>query len=238
MIGIPKTYITLVSNLLRDRTTQLKFDDYVSLPHSINNRNDQGCPLSAILYNIYHAPLTSIPNDKNKDAAGFIDDTALYAEGKDSTETSATLKDMMERRQGALKWSRTHNSPFEMSKLAVMHFTKSNAKAENIPDLTIHSKQRNGTRTPIDVPPVDMYKYLRVTIHKKLSWAPQHSAVLTKAVNSTNLFLRLIRTSRGLSLKNAKLIYLAITILKITYACDVWYTPPHKTQQDTTLKAQ
>jgi ribonuclease HI len=236
MIGIPETYVTLVTNLLRNRTTQLKFDDYLSPSFSIDNGNGQGCPLSVILYNIYHAPLTSIPSNKNEDAAGFIDDAALYAEGKDFTETTATLKDMMERSKGALEWSRTHNSPFEMSKLAVMHLTKSKAKAENIPDLTIHSTDRNGTRSPINVPPADTYKYLGVTIHKKLSWTPQHSAVLAKAVTSTNLFRRLIRASRGLSLKNAKLVYSAVTIPKITYACDVWYTPPHRTSTGRRLK--
>jgi ribonuclease HI len=235
-IGIPSIYTTLVSNLLANRSTQLKFDDHVSLPINIDNGNGQGCPLSVILYNIYHAPLTSIPNGKNEDAAGFIDDAALYAEGKDFAETTATLKDMMERKGGALEWSRSHNSPFEMSKLAVMHFTKSKFKEEQIPALSISNVARNRTRSTIKVPPVDTYKYLGVTLQKKLSWIPHHCSVLAKAVNSTNLFRRLIRTSRGLSLKNAKLVYSAVTIPKISYACDVWYIPPHRTPLGRRLK--
>ena len=230
-MGLPATYTAIVSSILSDRTTQLRFDDYTSSPIAIENGSDQGNPLSVILYNIYHSGLTRTPNHKHEDAAGYIDDAALLAEGPDFASTNARLKDMMERQEGALDWSRSHNSPFETSKLAVMHFSPSPAKSRRIEPLRISDPGPDGTTTEFEVERVPNYKYLGVLINEKLSWKPHFGVVQSRAISWTNLFCRLMKISKGLSYVGAKRIYNAVAAARINYACDVWYTPIHQ-QED------
>ena len=52
---IPTAYVNFVKQLLNDRTTKLKFDDFVSEPIKIENGIGQGDPLSMILYIFYNA---------------------------------------------------------------------------------------------------------------------------------------------------------------------------------------
>ena len=223
MIGIPRTYRKIIASLLKDRTTHLHFDDYVSEGIPIDNGSDQGNPLSVVLYNIYHSGLTSIPSNSREDATGYIDDATLYAEGQSFEETNDILKGMMERPDGALNWSHTHASPFETSKLAVMHFAPSQSKKVARSPLVVRNEVTDST---FQVQEVNDYKYLGVILNRKLSWKPQHNLVLSRAVNWTNLFRRLVKTTRGLSFHSAKTIYNAVAVARINYACDVWYSPP------------
>ena len=187
----------------------------------------QGNPLSVILYNIYHSSLTSIPKHKFETTAGYIDDAALLVEGPDFTSTNTRLKDMMERQGGALDWSQSHNSPFEMSKLAVMHFSLSNTKSQLTEPLMIAEWRPDGHTREYEVERVANYKYLGVLINEKLSWTSHFGVVESKAITWTNLFCRLMRVSKGLSYIGAKRIYNAVAAARINYACDVWYTPIH-----------
>ncbi|KAF9032904.1 hypothetical protein BJ165DRAFT_1567902 [Panaeolus papilionaceus] len=135
-----------------------------------------------IIYIIYNADLLEIPNSKDKDTIGYIDDTILITMTKDFTGTTMKLQDMMECRGGGNEWSRTHrthNSRFKMSKVVVMHFSR---KME-----------------------VDRQK-------KRPGWS-------------------LRETAPPLILQGTKIkvIEKAVGIPKLTYAVNVWYEPPNKT---------
>ena len=119
---IPTIYINFIKQLLSNRRTKLKFDDYTSEAFDILNRIGQGDPLSMLLYIIYNADLLQITGDETKeDSLGFVDDIALIAVGKDFNETTRRLRDMMTKEEGGLQWSKEHNSKFEVSKSVVMH---------------------------------------------------------------------------------------------------------------------
>ena len=62
---MPKIYINFVKQLLGDRSTKLKFDDFTSEPIKIENGIGQGDPLSMLLYIIYNADLLEIADTKN-----------------------------------------------------------------------------------------------------------------------------------------------------------------------------
>ena len=123
--GVPSQYIQMTQLMLTDRRTRLSFDDYLSNLVTITNGNNQGCPLSMMFYAFYNAGLLelSVPNSPDKQQFGFADDVALLATTWTTEEAHQNLKNMMERPGGALEWLRTHNSPFEMSKLALMNFS-------------------------------------------------------------------------------------------------------------------
>ena len=134
----------------------------------------------------------------------------------------------MEREGGALEWSRTHNSPFETSKLAVMHFLLSSNKTQHIEPLRVADQKPDGRAQEFEVERVENYKYLGVLINDRLLWTPHFGVVEMQAITWMNLFCRLMRVTRGLSYVGAKWIYNAVAAARINYACDVWHTPIHE----------
>ena len=83
---IPAKLVKFISQLLTNRKTRIKFDDFISDIIDILNGISQGDPLSMILYIIYNADILKTPDDENKEAAlGYVDDIAMIAIGRAST---------------------------------------------------------------------------------------------------------------------------------------------------------
>ena len=69
------------------------------------------------------------------------------------------MKDMMERPGGGFDWSYTHNSPFELSKTALINFPRSHK--DHIPGgLTLDKPNADGSIMMSIALPVLSYKYL------------------------------------------------------------------------------
>ncbi|PPR05017.1 hypothetical protein CVT24_010210 [Panaeolus cyanescens] len=226
---MPTEYVELVANMLEGRSTQLKFDDYTSAPKLIDNGIGQGCPLSMILYIIYNADLLEIPSGDGEDAIGYVDDALFIAVADTFDETVAKLEQMMTRQGGGCQWSRSHNSSFEMSKVAVMHFSRRHtggadgAEKTNLrdaaPPLII-----NGNTISV----VEEYKYLGILVDPELRWKQQTARASEKAAKWILLFKRLTNSQKGMNSKLMRHLYRAVGIPKLTYALDVWYEPPNK----------
>ena len=75
-------------------------------------------------YTFYNTDLINIAKGKSELSTGFVDDCTFIAVVETLDDAHSTLKDMMERLSRGLEWSHTHNSPFELTKLAVMDFTR------------------------------------------------------------------------------------------------------------------
>ena len=210
--------------MLTDRRTRLSFDDHLSTPIPITNGNNQGCPLSMMFYAFYNAGLLELSPNNSPDERqfGFVDDVALLATGSTFEATHQKLKDMMERPGGAFDWSSSHNSPFEMNKLALMNFSPK--PTEDTP-LTI---TRGGPNRGTTVKATSSYRFLGVIFDLKLKWKAQHEKAAHSAVTWINLVKQLARTTSGVSAGGMRQLYLAIAVPKMTYAAEVWYTLPHK----------
>ena len=86
---IPTSIIKFVQNLLTNRRTHIKFDDYISDPILLENGIGQGDPLSMLLYIIYNADLLDLPtNPKTEDTIRYVDDIAIVATGEDLHQTT------------------------------------------------------------------------------------------------------------------------------------------------------
>lgn len=221
---IPTPYVDMIANMLDNRRTKLKFDDYTSDFIPINNGIGQGCPLSMVIYIIYNADLFEIPRNFDEEAIGYVDDAILVAEGDDFKETTSMLKDMMTRPGGANEWSRTHNSRFEMSKVAVMHFSRKldpKKKGKKLRE-TAPKLELQGTRIKV----AQEYKYLGVLVDPELRWTAQGNRVIEKAKNWVNMFKRMATSGDGINSHVMRHLYRSVGIPQITYAADVWYTPP------------
>jgi ribonuclease HI len=226
-------YCDYVDMILTQRQIQLKFDDHISAPFSPENGCCQGCPLSMLLYAIYNAPLIRIADTTNPNECviGYVDDTTLMASGKDFTEAHDTLRDMMERANGVFDWSKTFNSPLEMNKLMLVNFTMSHEKTDNDKILTLkHS--HGGERKTVQVRPSPNAKLLGVILDSRLTWAAHHEKVREKAVKWTMAFKRFTRTAAGMGMNEARKLYNAVAVPKITYAADLWFRSKKSTRTD------
>ena len=229
---IPLVYVNFVRQLIIGRRTRLKFDDYVSEPMEILNGIGQGDPLSMILYIFYNADLLEITDDDaGEDSLGFVDDIAILVTGKDFTETTSKLHRIMTKDGGGMQWSTDHNSRFEISKSVVMHLTR-----KTRPDPTDTKK-----RIPLEAPPlvlndqqikvVSSFKYLGLLIDAQLRWKEQAQRTTALATSWILQYRRLAKVTTGVSAKLMRRLYSAVALPKMTYGLDVWYTPPHKTEE-------
>ena len=219
-------YCEFIDMILTQRQIQLKFDDHMSTPFSPENGCRQGCPLSMLLCAIYNAPLIRIASNTNTSECivGFVDDTTLLASGKNFDEAHETIKDMMERPNGVFEWSRTYNSPLEMNKLALVNFTLSHEKAAAAK--TLNLVQSDGdTRVVHRIQASPHAKLLGVLLDSKLTWKAQHEKVREKAVKWTAAFKRFTRAASGIRMNEARKLYNAVAVPKISYAADLWFRP-------------
>ena len=123
---LPRRYTSFIAGMLEGRTTHLKFDDHVSDVIEINNGIGQGDPLSMVLYQYYNADILDIPAHTNETSIAYVDDALIMASAPDFETTHRMLADMMTRSDGIYDWSKTHNSPLEHSKLALINFAHRN----------------------------------------------------------------------------------------------------------------
>ena len=76
-------------------------------------------------YAFYNAPLIKSAEGNNELSPGFVDDSMVLAIGNTLAKCHIKLKDMMECPRGRFSWSLTHNSPFKLTKTALMNFPRS-----------------------------------------------------------------------------------------------------------------
>lgn len=171
MKGYPEEYIAWYQRRLNNRLTTLVFDNYVSAMFNIENRVDQGCPLSVIAFLIYNSDVLEVADPKPSHgelSLGFIDDIALVAKGKMFEEANKKLKYMIEKPGGALEWSRNHNAEFELDKTALICVLRRHS-----PDPSNHMKTIPIARPAITIcqhtiQPSKSHKFLGVIVDEEL----------------------------------------------------------------------
>ena len=226
---IPTRIVNFVNQLLTNRKMRIKFDNYISDVFKIENGIRQGDHLSMILYIIYNADLLNLPDDlQNEDAMGHVDDIALLAIGKDFEETTLCLKNMMTKEEGSLQLSREHNSRFKVNKSTILHLTRRTAADPDLAHGHIPLEKPALELEGAIVQEAECYKYLGIQIDAKLRWKEQTQRAVANATKWLLQFRRLTKTSTGVNAKLMRQLYLAVTIPKITYGIDIWYSPPTK----------
>ena len=178
-----------------------------------------------LLYAIYNTPLIRVadPNNPNERIVGFVDDTTL-ASGRDFDEAHNTIKNMMERENGVFEWSRSYNSPLEMSKLALVNFTLSHEKAAKANPLTLNHPDTSGP-TAHRLTATPHAKLLGVLLDSRLTWKAQHEKIREKAVKWTAAFKRFAKAANSICMRDARKLYNAVAVPKISYATDLWFCP-------------
>ena len=202
---IPRRYASFIAGMLQGRTTNLRFNDHTSEAIHINNGIGQGDPLSMVLYQYYNADLLDIPDAKSESAIAYMDDALILATAKNFEETHHILNAMMTREGGVYEWSKTHNSPLEHSKLALIDFAHSNKKIPR-PSLTLLSTTLTPTKST---------KYLGIVIDQNLNWKAQHAHAIEKGSKWASQVRRIARPSWGITPKYARRLYISVALPRI-----------------------
>ncbi|KAJ3554396.1 hypothetical protein NM688_g3131 [Phlebia brevispora] len=197
----------------------LYFDDYTSPPFELDGGLEQGCLLSVILYQFYNSPLLdTADSNKGEYTTGNIDDVAVLSVADDFASAHQQLHSFMTRPEGAFEWSRLHNSSFSVEKFGLLNCSHALKSGELGPSLTLD-------RTTIA--PARNYKFLGVKVDHKLSWKAQVDHALDRGERWLTLFRRVAGVKRGIPLRIAKRLYLAVAVPRFLYAADVFLIPPH-----------
>jgi hypothetical protein len=227
MRRVPECFTDIVSLSLTGHTTHLKFDDFVSDPIWLTNSTTQGNPPSMIYYAFYNAPLLDTAKSKDELSPGFVVDSIMLAIGDSLASCHKRLKDMMEREGGGFEWSHTHNSPFELSKTALMDFPRSFCNS-SLGDLSLDKPNMDGTVSNFKVKPVALYKYLGVIFDPKLHWSLQHIKATTMAAFWASQVGHLAKASSRVPTARAKQLYNTVAVPRFSYGAEVWYSYLHK----------
>ncbi|KAF9072279.1 hypothetical protein BDP27DRAFT_1170110, partial [Rhodocollybia butyracea] len=120
---VPEQLVMMVSLVLKDRKTRLRFGDFVSSLINLTNGIGQGDPLSMIVYLFYNADFFDIvvAQQRRGMTVGFVDDKNVVVDVGDMAKNVAVIKQFMEKPRGGFDWSDKHNSKFEPSKLVLIH---------------------------------------------------------------------------------------------------------------------
>jgi hypothetical protein len=215
---VPLHYINFVHNMLKERVTTLRFDGYTMERIPIDNGIGQGDPLSMVMYQYYNADLIDIPKHPDEDAVAYVDDAFMLASGKDFSSAHRRIAAMMSREGGVENWSKTHSSPLEYSKLALINFAHSSKSKENpmlqLPRRTVH--------------PVNSAKYLGVFFNRNLNWKTHQAYTVEKGTKWAAQIRRLTRPTWGITPKYAKRLFTSVALPRVLYAVDLWCTPSNR----------
>jgi len=109
-----------------------------------------------------------------------------------------------------------------MNKLTLVNFTLSHEKAANANTLNLTQPDSNGQIMHwIQANP--HAKLLGVLLDSKLTWKAQHEKVREKAIKWTTAFKRFTRAAAGIRINEARKLYNAVAVPKISYAADLWF---------------
>jgi ribonuclease HI len=218
---LPHDIIKFVANMLKDRSTVLKFDGYMSERITLNNGIGQGDPLSMALYQFYNADLLDIPEGKDEEAIAYVDDAILITSGKDFQDTHDKLSAMMTRPGGAIEWAEKHNSRFEYNKLALIDFAH-HSKRISRPTLKLPN---------CSVKPSASTKYLGIMLDQHLNWKEQLAYIEGKGSKWAAQIRRLARPTWGLTPRSARKLYIGVALPRILYGIEVWHHPKTSNEQ-------
>src|SRR6266481_4947334 len=130
---------------------------------------------------------------------------------------------MMTQANGGQAWSNDHNSCFEMSKLMLVGFSHQRAPDPQRPGKTTPEVWPTLTIGGTTIKAVTAHKFLGVIFDQELRWKEQAEHVIAKATKWTLCARCLARPAMGISPRQMRQLYQAVTVPSFTYAADVWF---------------
>jgi hypothetical protein len=210
--GFDKNTIKLISSFLKDRTTSLSFDGFISDPFQIQNGIPQGSPLSPILAIIYGSELQKLQSLIKRRIISFayIDDGVLLTFS--STLDINVLK-LQEAFGAVTGWLTENGLEVQPEKLELMHFTKGHDPSS--PVFRLPGQQ------PIIAPKT--IRWLGFYLDRHLHFT-HHTKIMAARAAATGRAMGILgNTVRGMSHVQLRQLTLSTIIPTLTYGCQLWW---------------
>lgn len=195
---VPVEYTDWLQRRVQGHRTTLCFDDYRSEPFEVLNGLDQGCPASGPLYTFYNANLLDIPTSKDKLASAFVDDCIIAVRASTVEESNSCVVNMVTRPNGALDWSLTHASKFEIDKTGLIIFTNRRIPDPTCPHKTIPLPRPSVSINGQQVKPSLSLKFLGVILDQELQFKAHADYAAAKGKFWIMQTRRVSKTAKGI----------------------------------------
>ncbi|KAJ7576682.1 hypothetical protein C8J56DRAFT_1061946 [Mycena floridula] len=194
---------------------RLRFDNFISEAYEICNGIGQGASSSGPVYQFYNSPLLELVTDANVSQSGAFFDDAYFLTAVPTYEECDNIMRPLAR--GAMEWSTTHNSNFQVSKFVLLRMAP---KKRNIDPIPFHWHNQL-------IKPVRDTKLLGIIIDDQLSFKKQAHAAAAKGQKYIHACNRLTKPTISMPHRFLQILWHSVALLKMTYCLDVWYNPVH-----------
>ena len=211
-LKIPVNLINWVKCFLQNRVIGLAFDGERQKPKEITTGIPQGSPISPILFLIYIRYLFPKIRAKfgNLQSPSYIDDVALYIEGKNIDKNVKMLENAA---KIAFTWAKNNAVQFDDSKSELIHFGSHKAA----PDQTITLPNNTVIK------PKTCVRWLGVWLDRKLKFKVHVQTKIATATRTLHSLFRLMNSEWGLNAKSGKQLYLACVTSISDYGAEIWW---------------
>jgi hypothetical protein len=229
--GVPKEYTDWIYEKVKGRITTIVFDDFVSAAEEILHGLDQGCPLSGVTFHFYNTDLLDVTKtDEGEDSVGVVDNATMLVERVDPTDIADKMTEVLQREEGAGDWSDIHECLYALDKFGWMILTRRCKEALNGPKRTRLIRMPAINIKDKSIKPKETHKFLGVMMDQEL-WFNNHiTYTYKKGTKFIEQYWCLAKTTKGISTKFMSY-YLAVAVLKMLYAADLFIIPPSCHQQ-------
>ena len=197
----------LIENFLSGRNFKVKDGSQYSDSFKQENGVPQGSILSPILFNLkINEIMKSVSNNAN--ASLFVDDFAIYIEGKHLQHIERTMQLCINKVQ---KWVSENGFKFSVSKTTCVHFHRQRIYKEPLLKL-------DGENIPVK----DEAKFLGIIFDKKLSFKSHIMYLKRKCQKALNILRVVGHTDWGADRTTLLKLYRCLIRSKLDYGCVVY----------------
>ena len=179
-LGLRGNLPIFIQNFLKNRTIQVKINNYLSNKHNLENGFPQGSILSVILFliaiNKMFANCTETTNNL------FCDDGGFWCQHSDINVAALNIQNTLDK---LTEWSKENGLKFSTQKSTYIIF--STRKPTNI-NLTLYNTS---------LPKSNQIKYLGMTLDSKLNWKAHISQLKTKSYQRLSILRSVSKKKMG-----------------------------------------
>jgi hypothetical protein len=200
--GVNEKTVHWIRDLLSDRKQRVIIDGFSSDTIAVTSGVPQGSVIGPLLFIIYINDLNSRVSSKIR---LFADDTVIYREIRDDTDSDALSSDL----NNVHSWCQEWGLELNLSKCTTVHFSRKTSQ-----------QRRVYTIGGVSINSAEKLKYLGVTITSDLSWKTHIQNICGKALKNLGFIRRIVGRSSNEKVKER--CYFALVRPHLEYAASIW----------------
>ncbi|CAD6898017.1 unnamed protein product, partial [Tilletia caries] len=209
--GWPEQVILWVQSFMSERSSRLRFADYIGELFDVPDSLPQGSPLSQLLWLVYSGGLVGANGrDKQAISVGWVDDWNTAVSANDTGTLQRRLQTICDR---ASDWAETHQTRFDQTKTRLC-IIPAHAN-DTVSDVEVTLQGRAVEKAPA-------VKILGVTLQEDRKFDTHVSETVRKATSAAGSLLSWGNRAWGFSADNMRQLYTLGVLPIMEYACAVW----------------